>query len=87
MITYDIEWLKNNYPKAYACLPQEYREGDCLEFFTTWCDNKYGGVHCQPKEDQIKILGNWQMGYCTIHGEDMWIMSPRVISLYDGKID
>lgn len=80
---YDIKWLKDNYPKEYACLPEAYRENDCLEFYITEC----GNVRCQPRKDQIEFLGDWQMGHCTIHGEDIWIMSPRITPVYNVKID
>ena len=46
------------YPEAFEALPEPYQNDSCLEFFL---DSDY--LHCQPKHDQLAILGQWSCYY------------------------
>ena len=64
----DIFWLAKNHRKAYDCLPEAYREDNCLNFFKT----KTGTLVCQPREDQRDVLGNWHMAFAVCHVDCDW---------------
>lgn len=53
---HNIKWLRDNHLKAYEALSEAYREDDCLMFY-----EQYRGLFCEPRKDQIEVLGDWCM--------------------------
>lgn len=64
---HNIKWLRDNHLKAYEALPEAYREDDCLMFY-----EQYGSLHCNPRENQIEVLGDWCMMFrvCPFNGSE-----------------
>lgn len=52
------------YPAAFAALPEAYQADDCLEFLIDRYKTFNGSeIYCQPKEDQIAVVGHWVSFY------------------------
>ena len=57
--------LAQEHPKAFEALPECYQADDCLIF---WTDHR-NLLHCQPKGDQVSILGDWE---CIFYNNGWW---------------
>lgn len=54
--TFGVQKLMEDFPDAWECLPEPYKNDDCLEF--AYLDMP-DFLFCRPKLEDIMVLGDW----------------------------